>query len=114
TRRCACGRGEASVGYGERWECPRCGRVYDTAAIPQGEYDSIRALQRRYQMVGWVLAAFVAAFVLFLAMAGQPLQILAGLPLILVSWFLYVRPLLRRRFLRAIAGRPQWELRAER
>jgi hypothetical protein len=64
-------------------------------------------------MVGWVLAAVVAAFVLFLAVSNQPLQILAGLPLILVSWFLYVRPLLRRRFLRAIADRPQWELHAE-
>jgi hypothetical protein len=113
TLRCDCGRGEASVAYGERWTCPRCGRAYDTNAIPSSEYESIVSLQRRYRMIGWVLAAVVAAFVLFLAVANQPLQILAGLPLILGSWFLYVRPLLRRRFLRAIADRPQWDLRAE-
>jgi hypothetical protein len=113
TLRCDCGRGEASVAYGERWECPRCGRAYDTASIPRAEYDSILALRRRYRLVGWALAAVVAAFVLFLAVANQPLQILAGLPLILVTWFLYVRPLLRRRYLRAIADRPRWQVRAE-
>ena len=101
------------MAYGERWECARCGRLYDTASIPRAEYDSILALRRRYRMVGWGLAAVVAAFVLFLAVANQPLQILAGLPLILVTWFLYVRPLLRRRYLRAIADRPRWQVRAE-
>jgi len=56
----------------------------------------------------------IAGFVLFLVLANQPLQIIAGLPFILVTWFLYGRPLLRRQFLKAIADRPQWELHAER
>jgi hypothetical protein len=101
------------VAYGERWTCPRCGRAYDTNTIPAGEYHSIVSLRRRYQLIGWALAAAVAALVLFLAVANQPLQILAGLPLILLTWFLYVRPLLRRRFRRAIADRPRWDIHAE-
>jgi hypothetical protein len=111
--RCDCGA-EGKAAYGERWRCDRCGREYDTSHIPAADYRAIMSLRRRYQAVGWVLAVIVAAFVLFLAIANQPLQLLAGLPLILVGWFLYVRPLLRRRFRKAIANRPTWELHADR
>jgi uncharacterized protein (DUF983 family) len=111
--KCDCGA-DGKVAYGERWTCERCGREYDTSRIPAEDYKAILAIRRRYQAVGWVLAVIVAAFVLFLVLANQPLQIMAGLPFILVTWFLYARPLLRRRFLKAIADRPQWELHAER
>jgi hypothetical protein len=113
TLRCDCGA-EGKAAYGERWACSRCGREYDTSAIPAEQYRAILAVRRRYRATGWALAVVVAAFVLFLAVSNQPLQILAGLPLILVTWFMYVRPLLRRRFRRAIADLPTWELHAER
>jgi hypothetical protein len=111
--RCDCGA-DGKVAYGERWRCEHCGREYDTSRIPADDYQAILAVRRRYRAAGWVLAGIVAAFVLFLAIANQPLQLFAGLPLILITWFLYVRPLLQRRFRRAIANRPTWELRAER
>jgi hypothetical protein len=111
--RCDCGA-EGEADYGERWVCERCGREYDTSKIPAEDYQAILDVRRRYERVGWVLAVILAGLVLALVMANQPLQILAGLPLILGVWFLYGRPLLRRRFRKAIADRPQWELHAER
>ncbi len=112
TVRCDCGE-KADVAYGDQWTCERCGRRYDTRHIPEADYRSILALRRRYRMVGWALVGAVALLILVLALSGQPIQVLAGLPLILVSWFLYVRPMMRRRFLRSIADRPRWKLSAE-
>jgi len=112
TINCDCGE-SGKAPYGEHWTCHRCGRVYDTSKIPEGDYRAIRAVQRRYQAIGWALAILVASFVLFLAISNQPFQIGAGLPIILIVWFTYVRPLMRRRYRRAIAGRPRWELAAD-
>jgi hypothetical protein len=50
---------------------------------------------------------------LLLVLQNQPFMILATLPAILLVWFTYGRPLLRRRFRRALASAPSWELRAE-
>jgi hypothetical protein len=113
TLQCDCGV-KGDVAYGERWTCPSCGRQYDTGRIPREDYEAILAVRRRYRRIGWALSAAVALLVLVLALAGEPVQILAGLPLILLIWFVYVRPLMRRRFQRAIADRPRWQLTAER
>jgi hypothetical protein len=112
TLRCDCGE-SAAVAYGDRHTCPRCGRVYDTRRIPEAEYRAIEAITRRYRFANWALVAFVAVVILFFATQGQPIQIIAVVPVILIAWFTYVRPLMRRRFRRAIAARPSWELRAE-
>jgi hypothetical protein len=112
TIRCDCGA-NGQVPHGQCWTCDSCGRVYDTSKIPEGDYRAIRGIQRRYRAIGWVLATIVAGFVLFLAISNQPFQIGAGLPIILIAWFTYVRPIMRRRYRRAIASRPRWELAAD-
>jgi hypothetical protein len=98
---CDCGE-QASVRYGEPWTCSRCGRSYDTRDIPQREYQELVAVSRRYRMVGWVLMGAIAALTLFLALFGVPFQVFILLPAILLVWFTYVRPLLRRRYRRRI------------
>jgi hypothetical protein len=113
TIRCDCGE-VGHVSHGERWVCERCGRSYDTTALPDDEYRAVRAIQRRYFVGGWIAAGAVALFVLFLAISNQPLQVAAGLPIILIAWFTYVRPILRRRYRRALAkAGSTWQVEAD-
>ncbi|MGZ4430810.1 MAG: hypothetical protein ACXVYV_04105 [Gaiellales bacterium] len=112
TLKCDCGE-DAKVAYGERWTCGRCGRSYDTSRIPVAEYQAIRTVQRRFRVMGFGVVAVIAAVLLFLAVYGYPFQMFLALPMILLVWFIYVKPLLRRRYRRALAGLPTWELRAE-
>ncbi len=112
TLTCDCGE-SASVVFGERWTCPACGRVYDTSGIPPDEYRAIEAVARRYRRIGWALVGVVGAFTLFLALTNHPVQILVGLPAIVMVWFIYVRPLMRRRFRKALGTTPTWNLKAD-
>lgn len=108
--KCDCGA-EASIAYGERWECPDCGRSYDTRDIPEHEYRELEGLSRRYRMAGWVLVSLIAGLTLFLALFGLPFQVFVALPMILLVWFVYVRPLLRRRYTRRLGElTATWEL----
>jgi Flp pilus assembly protein TadB len=109
---CECGA-DARLQYGERWQCEQCGRRYDTSTIPEGEYRQLESIVRRYRLFGYAFGALLAAFVLLLVLQDRPFVILASLPAILMVWFVYGRPLLRRRFRRAIASAPRWELRPE-
>lgn len=112
TLRCDCGA-DGRVPFGARWACPECGRSYDTTAIPPGEYERIVSAVRHYRIAGLAMMAVIAAMVLALALSHQPVQIFAGLPLILLVWFMYVRPVFRRRYRRAIADVPTWQLHSE-
>jgi hypothetical protein len=97
--KCDCGA-QAKLGYGERWTCPECGRAYDTRDIPEQEYRELAGLSRRYRMIGFGLVALLAALTLFLVIFGLPFQVFIALPAILLFWFTYVRPIMRRRYLR--------------
>ena len=112
TVRCDCGA-EARLHYGDRWECEQCGRRYDTSSIPEAQYREIESIVRRYRLLGYGLGVVLAALVLVLVLQDQPFVLLATLPAILMVWFLYGRPFLRRRYRRAIAAAPRWELRPE-
>lgn len=112
TLQCDCGA-EGRVPFGGRWACPECGRSYDTTAIPAGEYERIVSAVRSYRIAGFAMMAVIAAMVLALALSHRPVQIFAGLPLILLVWFMYVRPVFRRRYRRAIADVPTWQLHSE-
>jgi hypothetical protein len=113
TLRCDCGKEEQAV-YGERWTCGSCGRTYDTTGIPEADFRAIQSLRRRYRMIGAAGAAVIAAFVLVLALTAQQFQLFIGLPSILLVWFIYIRPFMRRRY-RARVGEltRSWTLRAE-
>jgi hypothetical protein len=113
TLRCDCGA-EGAAAYGERWTCPRCGRTYDTAQIPSSDYASILSLDRRYRFTGWAVVGILAALVLIVAVTGQVIPIFAGLAVVLLSWFLYIKPVVHRRHRRAVRALTRnWDLEAE-
>ena len=114
TLRCDCGKSEAYVAYGERWTCELCGRTYDTNRIPAEDFEAIETLRRRYRIAGYAGISLVAAFVLLLALTAQEFQIFIGLPLILLVWFTYVRPIMRSRYRRRVGELQRtWTLKAE-
>jgi hypothetical protein len=113
TLRCDCGH-EGRAGYGERWTCDACGRTYDTARIPAEDYDAIAALNRRYRLGSWAVVAVLAVIVLAVVITRQFIPMMAGLGVVLVSWFLYIKPLVHRRHRRAVNELTRrWELTAE-
>jgi hypothetical protein len=113
TLRCDCGA-EALVAYGERWTCDSCGRTYDTTGIPEGDFAAIQALRTRYRVVGYAGISLVAAFILLLALTAQEFQLFIGLPFVLIVWFMYVRPLMRSRYMRRVGELQRtWTLKAE-
>ena len=115
TVRCDCRDGKGLVGYGERWECPECARTYDTAQIPEAEYRQYAALSRRWRLGGYGLAAVFALATLLLYLQDEPINLVIGVPALLVVWFTLMRPFLRGRYRRALAASPsaRWSLRAE-
>jgi hypothetical protein len=113
TLKCDCGA-EGFATYGARWTCSACGRTYDTSHIPEDEYRAIEALGRRYRLVGWSLMAVLALLVLAVALTQQLIPIFAGLAVVLLTWFLYIKPLVHRSHKRAVRGLTRnWDLQAE-
>ena len=113
TLRCDCGT-EGHASYGERWTCPSCARAYDTGQIPATDYDAIRALDRRYRRWSQAIVVVLALLVLAVAYTGQFIPILAGLGVVLVGWFLYIKPYVHRRHRAAVSKLTRsWELRPE-
>jgi hypothetical protein len=113
TLHCDCGT-EGRSSYGARWTCPACGRVYDTSRIPAADYDAVTALDRRYRWSGRAVIVVLALIVLAVAVTGQLISIFAGLALVLLGWFLYIRPLVHRRHRRAVSQLTRsWELHPE-
>ncbi len=103
TLRCDCGS-EGRAAYGDRWVCPDCGRVFDTGQIPVGDYGEIAALDRRYRMVSWAIVAVLALLVLMAALTRQIVPTFAGLAVVLLGWFLFIKPVVHRRHKQAVHG----------
>jgi hypothetical protein len=113
TLRCECGA-EGRAGYGERWTCPDCERRYDTSAIPEEDYRAIQSLNRRYRLTGYGIVAGLALVVLAVALTGVFMAVFAGLAVVLLTWFVYLKPLVHRQHRRAVAALTRsWELKAE-
>jgi hypothetical protein len=111
TIRCECGA-ERSVPYGDRWTCGECGRVWNTAQIPEDAYTRRNRQMRRFQieLIGWavlMLAVFVP-LVLFVDGGYVFLAVIVGL-----AWMFFYMPFWRRRVRRAAANAPRWELHPE-
>lgn len=109
---CECGE-KRDLAYGERWRCERCGRTYDTSRIPRDDYQAIRRTQLRYRILPVSLGLLVAGTAIFFTLTGNVFSVFLLLPVALMTWFSFLRPVHRRRYRRAIADLPQWELRAE-
>ena len=107
---CECGE-KRDLRYGETWTCERCGRTWDTNDIPREQYELIRRTQLRYRLLPIALGVVVATAALFFILTGNFFSLVILLPLSTMVWFFFLRPAHRRRYRRAIADLPRWELR---
>jgi hypothetical protein len=109
---CECGQ-KRELAYGERWDCESCGRSWDTGRIPPDQYQEIRRMSLRYRAVPVAFGATVALLAIFFTLTGNILGVFFLMPVALVSWFVFLRPLHRKRYRAAIKTLPSWELRAD-
>lgn len=111
TVRCECGTG-ARVKYGERWTCPSCGKVYDTAQIPEAEYRERTRIVSRYRLITLgPLAALAAIMVPLVVFVDPALIFLMGM--MAFAYILLFLPLVRRHAHRGVTQGTAWDLRAE-
>jgi len=106
---CECGE-RRDLRYGEAWTCERCGRTWDTADIPREQYEVIRRTQLRFRMLPIAVGVLVATAALFFIATGNFFSLFILLPLSTMVWFFFLRPVHRKRYRRAIADLPRWEL----
>jgi hypothetical protein len=109
---CECGE-KHDVRYGETWTCERCGRRWDTTQIPRKQYDAVRRTQLRFRVLPVVVGLVVAALAIFFTLTGNVFSVFFLLPVALSVWFVFLRPMHRRRYRAAIADLPRWELHPE-
>jgi hypothetical protein len=109
---CRCGE-KRDLQYGEDWTCESCGRRWDTNQIPTEQYEAIRRTQLRFRILPVAYGLVVAAAAIFFSLTGNLFSVFILLPLALMVWFYFVQPMHRRRYRRAIAELPRWELRPE-
>jgi hypothetical protein len=112
TLTCECGE-KKDLPYGERWRCERCGRVWDTNRIPREQYEEIRRLSLRFRALPIAFGALIAALAIFFTLTGNIFSVFFLLPVALTTWFVFLRPVHRRRYRAAVKGLPRWELRAD-
>jgi hypothetical protein len=109
---CECGE-KRDLGYGEEWVCEGCGKRWDTTQIPADQYQLIRRTQLRFRVLPVVYGLVVAACAIFFTLTGNIFSVFVLLPLALMLWFYFLQPFHRRRYRRAIAELPRWELRPD-
>jgi Flp pilus assembly protein TadB len=108
---CGCGE-RRDLHYGEVWQCERCGSSWDTKQIPEEEYVAVRRIRRRHSTVpALVLLVIVATVALFIVF-GRVYAIVL-LPFVLSCWFMFLRPVQRRRLRAQIAELPEWKIKPE-
>jgi hypothetical protein len=109
---CECGE-KRDLRYGEVWRCERCGKRWNTQQIPAQQYELIRRTQLRFRVLPVVYGLIVAAAAIFFTLTGNLFSVAVLLPLAMMAWFTFVRPAHRKRYRRALADLPRWELRPE-
>jgi len=109
---CECGE-KHDVPYGDACTCERCGRRWNTNQIPAEQYDAIRRTQLRFRVLPVLFGVVVASLALFFMLTRNTFSVFFLLPVALSVWFVFVRPVHRRRYRRAIADLPRWELKPE-
>jgi hypothetical protein len=109
---CECGE-KRDLRYGEEWTCESCGRRWDTNEIPAEQYEAIRRTQLRFRVLPVVYGVVVAAAAIFFSVTGNVFSVFVLLPLAMLIWFYFLHPFHRRRYRRAIAELPKWQLRPQ-
>src|SRR5256884_2034199 len=84
TINCECGE-KRDVAYGERWQCEKCGRSWNTAQIPAEEYEQLLRSVRRHKLEALVVAA-VSAAVLAPLIIFVSASFIGLVPLAMVGW----------------------------
>jgi hypothetical protein len=112
TLTCDCGT-RASLAYGERWSCPRCGRTWNTAQIPREQYEVLLAGIRRYRLFVFGPAVGLAVILVPLAVFAGPRYAYLLFVLELVFALMVVPPLRRRASRHAMQNAPTWRLSPE-
>src|SRR2546421_421052 len=102
TVKCECGESK-EVPYGERWQCERCGRAWDTKQIPAAEYDGLLRRMRRYRLEAGVIGTVLAAIFIVLVALVSPTFIFL-IPLVAAAWPFLSLPIWRREGRRGGAG----------
>jgi hypothetical protein len=110
--KCECGE-KRDVPYGDTWTCERCGRRWDTNQIPREDYDAIRRTQLRFRALPAAFGVLIASVALFFILTHNVFSVFFLLPVALGVWFVFLRPVHRRRYRAAIADLPRWELHPE-
>ena len=111
TIKCDCGQVQY-VPYGDVWECPQCGRRWNTNQIPAEEYWKIMHGMRRYRIQAIVTAlVFGAGFAALSILMGPRVFIL--IPVVMGGWFFFYMPQWRRKVRAAARNLPKWQLRPE-
>jgi len=108
---CECGE-TRDVAYGERWQCEKCGRSWNTAQIPAEEYEQLLRSVRRHKLEILVLGVVVAA-VLIPLIAFVSARFIAVVPLLMALWLFVVLPRWRWRYRRTARDAPRWQLHPE-
>ena len=109
---CECGE-KHDIAYGATWTCDTCGRRWDTNQIPREDYEVIRRTQLRFRVLPAAFGVLVASVALFFILTHNVFSVFFLLPVALGVWFVFLRPVHRRRYRRAIAELPRWELHPE-
>jgi hypothetical protein len=109
---CECGE-KRELRYGEDWTCESCGRHWDTNQIPSEQYGAIRRTQRRFRVLPVVYGLLVAGGAIFFTLTGNIFSVIVLLPFSMLLWFYFIQPVHRRRYRRAVAELPRWELRPD-
>jgi hypothetical protein len=111
TIKCECGETK-HVAYGERWECERCGRSWNTNQIPAEEYEGLLRRIRRHK-IEVLAAAAIAAAVLVPLIVFVSGRFIAVVPMAMAIWLFVFLPFWRRRYKRSARSSPHWELHPE-
>ncbi|HEY6397046.1 MAG TPA: hypothetical protein VIX82_06290 [Solirubrobacteraceae bacterium] len=109
---CECGE-RRDLKYGERWQCDRCGRKYDTNRIPMDEYAAIRERQVRNRVAPTLVALLIVAAAVFLILQGRTIGAVVIVPSGAFLWNVFIRPARRRRQYDAIKSLPRWQIKAD-
>ena len=109
--RCECGD-IGSVPYGQRWDCGKCHRSWNTQQIPDEEYEGLLRRVRRHQLEAVAMTAVALAVLIPLIVVFSS-RIIFVVPIAMAAWLFFVLPAWRRRYRRTARDAPRWELHPE-
>ena len=112
TLTCECGE-TTYVSYGDRWTCPKCGRSWNTRQIPMEQYAALRQTQLKYRRMPVAMSVVALISIVVFIIAGQAFGGLVLVAFCASAYSMFVRPLHKKRYRKALADLPSWEIKPE-